>query len=269
MIDELLAVRAPVGLVYGVRLRESDEYRYVGLTTKTATRRLRQHLRNARDEKKTPFCDWLRKHGEDAVTVDVLEVVRADLDSLGESEIEWIDFLRVTGHRLLNVSEGGLGPTGVVWTPEQREAARQRSTGRQGLSRPGELNPFYGGKHSDEQRARWSEQRKGTFVGPENPNFGKFGPDHPSYGHTVSEETRALLSAMRRGELNPNFGKTASAETRAKRSAAQKGVPKPSSARSAHTRHHTNKGRISPTCKFCIADAEQQVTRPPEGENPA
>lgn len=268
MIDELLAQRVPVGLVYGVRLRESDEYRHVGLTTKTATRRLRQHLRNARDGKKTPFCDWLRKHGEAAVVIDVLETVVGELDGLGESEIEWIDFLRATGHRLLNISDGGLGPTGVAWTAEQREAARLRSTGRKGASRPGELNPFFGRKHSEEQRARWSEQRKGTFLGEDNPNYGKFGPDHPSFGHTMSPEARAALSAMRRGELNPNYGKTASAEARAKRSAAQKGVPKPSSARSAHTRHHTNKGRTSPTCKFCIADAEQS-TRPSEGEKPA
>jgi hypothetical protein len=265
MIDEILAVRVPVGVVYGIRLRESDEYRYVGLTTKTASRRLRQHLRNARDGKKTPFCDWLRKHREDEVVVDVLETALGDLESLGESEIEWIDFLRGTHHRLLNVAEGGLGPTGVTWTAEQREAARIRSTGRKGVSRPGELNPFFGRKHSDEQRARWSEERKGTFVGPENPNYGKFGPSHPSYGHSMSPEARAALSTMRRGELNPNYGRTASAETRAKRSAAQKGVPKPSSARSAHTRYHTNTGRTSPTCTFCVADAEQSP-RPPEGE---
>jgi len=269
VIDEILAVRVPVGLVYGIRLRESDEYRYVGLTTKAASRRLRQHLRNARDGQRTPFCDWLRKHGEHDIVVDVMETALGDLESLGESEIEWIEFLRATGHRLLNVSDGGLGPTGVVWTAEQREAARVRSTGRKGVSRPGELNPFFGHKHSDEQRALWSEQRKGTFVGPENPNYGKFGPEHPSYGHTMSPEARAALSAMRRGELNPNYGRTASEETRAKRSAAQKGVPKPSSARSAHTRHHTNKGRTSPTCKFCIADAEQQSPRLSEGENPA
>lgn len=251
MIDALLEVRAPVGVIYGIRLRESDEYRYVGLTTKPASRRFRQHLRNAQDGKKTPFCDWLRKHDEDSVTFDVLDVVVSDLDELGTSEIEWIDFLRTRGDRLLNISDGGLGPRGVVWTAEQREAARLRSTGRRGVSRPGGANPFFGKKHSEEQRARWSESRTGTYVGEANPNYGRFGPEHPSFGRTMSPEARAALSLLRTGELNPNYGRTASAETRAKRSASQKGVPKPSSARSAHTRYHTNMGRTSPVCRFC------------------
>jgi hypothetical protein len=232
-----------------------SEYRYVGLTTKSVTERLQKHIKNARSGKKTPFCDWLRKH-ENEVVIDVLGVEHGELGELGQAEIEWIAALREFGHRLLNISNGGLGPTDVVWTVEMREAARERSTGRKGVSRPGKAHPFYGKHHTDEQRALWSEQRKGTFVGPDNPNFGKFGPDHPRFGHPMPLHSRVKLSEMRKGERNPNFGRKASAETRAKMSAAQKGVPKPSSARSAHTRYHTNTGRTSPTCKFCIAGDE-------------
>ena len=245
MAVESPAWAGPVGVVYGVRLRDSDEYRYVGQTTLKAETRLRRHLSNARAGRKTAFYDWLRKHA-DEVEVDVLEVEIFDREGLGESEIDWIAWLRDRGDRLLNISDGGLGPTGVVWTEEMREAARARSTGRKGVSRPGELHPFYGKHHTPEQRARWSEERKGTFVGSANPNYGKFGEDHPSYGHTMSAESRAALSVMRKGELNPNFGKKASPETRAKMSAAQK--------LSAHTRLHTNKGRTSPTCTYCIED---------------
>jgi hypothetical protein len=63
---------------------------------------------------------------------------------------------------------------------------------------------------------------------------------------------------MRRGELNPNFGKTASDETRAKMSAVRKGRPMPSSVRSAHTRHHTNKGVFKETCQHCIDDRRNE-----------
>ena len=245
--------RGVIGVVYGIRLSHSHEYRYVGQTTMTGPLRLRRHLSNARSGRKKPFYDWLRKHA-DEVVVDDLDIELFSREALGASEIDWIAWLRAHGHRLLNIAEGGLGPTGVIWTEEMRDAARVRSTGRKGVSRPGELHPFYGKHHTPEQRARWSDERKGTFVGPANPNYGKFGEDHPSYGHTMSAEARAELSEMRKGELNPNFGKTASPETRAKMSAAQKGVPKPSSARSAHTRYHTNKGRTSPTCKFCTDD---------------
>ncbi|GAB6936684.1 NUMOD3 domain-containing DNA-binding protein [Isoptericola variabilis] len=259
MISVESSTRKAFGVVYGVRLRGSEEYRYVGLTTKRPTVRLRRHLSNARSGRKTAFYDWLRKHAEEVV-VDPLDTEWGSLESLGESEIIWIASLRDEGHRLLNIADGGLGPTGVEWTEEMREAARQRATGRKGVSRPGPLAPFYGRSHTAEQRAKWSEERKGTFVGPDNPNYGKFGKDHPSFGHTMSAESRAALSEMRKGERNPNFGKKASAETRAKMSAAQKGVPKPSSARSAHTRYHTNQGRFSPECRYCTEDAKS-----PEG----
>jgi hypothetical protein len=242
------------GLVYGVRLRREVEYRYVGITTKTASRRFHQHLRVAAEGRKTPFYDWLRKHDRSDVIADELDWIEG-LPELGRAEIDWISYLRREGDRLLNLSEGGLGPTGVVWTEEMREAARIRSTGRKIVRESGPGASFYGKNHSLEQRQKWSEGRKGTYAGPENPNFGKFGPEHPSYGREMSEESRAALSEARKGVGNPNFGKKASAETRAKMSAVRKGVPKPSSQRSAHTRHHTNKGIEKADCKYCVEDS--------------
>lgn len=248
------ATTATGGLVYGIRLRREVEYRYVGITTKTAHRRFHQHLRVAGTGRKTPFYDWLRKHDATDLIADELDWIEG-LPELGQAEIEWISYLRGEGDRLLNLAHGGLGPTGVVWTKEQREAARVRSTGRKGLSRPGAENPFHGGKHSQEQRRKWAEDRKRTFFGPDNPNFGKFGPEHPSFGHWVSEETRKGLSEAKKGAGNPNFGKKASAETRAKMSAVRKGRPMPSSQRNAHTRHHTNKGIEKADCKYCVEDS--------------
>ncbi|BBZ53116.1 NUMOD3 domain-containing DNA-binding protein [Mycolicibacterium phocaicum] len=247
--------RTPTGgLIYGVRLRSESVYRYVGLTTKTAEVRLRQHLKVAWDGRKTPFYDWLRKQQREDLIVDPLDWTDG-LDELGEAEIAWIALLRQEGHPLLNLAAGGLGPTGVVWTAEMREAARLRSTGRKVPSRFGEENPFYRREHSAEQRAKWSAARKGTNVGADNPNYGKFGVDHPSFGHVMSEEAKAKLSEQRKGAGNPNFGRSASAETRAKMSAVRKGRPKPSSKRSAHTRHHTNRGIKKDTCQYCIEDS--------------
>jgi len=258
----------PVGVVYGVRIARTHEFRYVGITTAGAQRRFGQHLAKARASVRTPFYDWLRKHKSEDVVWEVLETVRSDLAALGEAEIVWIALMRSTGHRLLNVSAGGLGPTGVVWTAEQREAARQRSLGRKGVSRPGSLNPFYGGRHTEEQRRDWSEQRRGTNSGPNSPLYGLLGPAHPSYGRVMSEESRRSLAEARTGSGNPNYGKTASTETRARRSAAQKGRPKPTSARSAHTRYHTNKGVVSPSCRFCadVAQTSSAIASSTTGE---
>ncbi|NGP04097.1 NUMOD3 motif protein [Rhodococcus sp. 14C212] len=230
------------------------EYRYLGLTTKTAHVRLRQHFKTAYGGRKTPFYDWLRKQDRNDVVADELDWVEG-LEELGQAEIAWIALLRREDQPLLNLSQGGLGPTGVVWTDEMREAARTRSTGREGTSRFAEENPFFGREHSEDQRAKWSDTRKGTNTGASNPNFGKFGESHPSFGRVMPEELRSRLSEQRRGAGNPNFGKRASAETRAKMSAVRKGRPMPSSRRSAHTRYHTNKGVFKDTCQYCIEDA--------------
>ncbi|PSR68271.1 NUMOD3 motif protein [Nocardia sp. MDA0666] len=244
------------GVIYGVRLRTEYDYRYVGLTTKLEHVRLRQHFKAAAAGRKTPFYDWLRKQDRDAVVADVLDWVYG-LEDLGRAEIAWIAYLRKEGQPLLNLSEGGLGPVGVIWTAEMREAARIRSTGRPGVSRFGDENPFFGRTHSASQRAKWSVDRNGSFRGEANPNFGKFGAAHPGFGHAMPEESRRRLSEMRMGAGNPNFGRTASPETRAKMSAARKGRPMPSSRRNAHTRHHTNKGVFKETCRYCVEDAAE------------
>lgn len=242
------------GLIYGVRLQSEAVYRYVGLTTKPVKVRLRQHVKIARSGRKTPFYDWSRKYDGVGVVVDQLQRVEG-LQELGQAEIVWIESLRREGHPLLNLSQGGLGPMGIEWTAEMREAARIRSTGRKCSSRFADANPFYGRTHAAEQRAKWSQLRRGQNVGPENPNYGKFGQDHPSFGHVMSEEAREKLSEQRKGVGNPNYGRRASDETRAKMSAVRKGRPMPSSRRSAHTRHHTNRGIKKDTCKYCIEDS--------------
>jgi hypothetical protein len=254
-----------VGVVYGFRLVTSSEFRYIGLTTASIRRRSQQHYRLAELGRKTPFYDWLRKTPEVSVYVESLEVVTTTLEDLGQAEMAWIARLRRRGDRLLNLSEGGIGPTGVIWNEEQREAARLRSTGRRIAPRFGPDNPMFGQTHTEDQKARWSEARKGSHSGVENPNFGKFGSEHPSFGHTMSPESKAALSEQRRGALNPNFGKVASDETRAKMSAVRKGRPMPSSARNAHTRHHTNKGVMKPDCKYCIEDAAKNLNEPQTG----
>ncbi|WP_082914345.1 NUMOD3 domain-containing DNA-binding protein [Microbacterium sp. H83] len=249
-----------IGVVYAVRRYAASEYRYVGITTKTVGIRSRQHLKSARAGRKTPFCDWIRAHDSESEEVyfEPVELVAGDrLVDLGLAEQRWIAKLRAEGHRLLNLSDGGLGPRGYVWTEAQRAAAGQRSRGR---TRPdigsGSDHPSWGTRRSDEQRAKWSVQRKGMNAGERNPNFGKFGPEHPKFGHRMSEESKARLSEMRKGELNPNFGKSASAETRTRMSIARKGKKMPSSRRSAHTRYHSNKDVFKDTCAYCVEDRQ-------------
>lgn len=261
MVRDVWSVSA--GVIYGVREIGSREYRYVGLTTNTIPRRKAEHYKAAERGKKAPFADWLRKRpNRESVYFESLELVQGDLADLGAAEERWIKKLREEGHPLLNLNAGGIGNHGYVWTEEQRAAASVRNRGRK---RPdvgrGPEHPSWGTKRSEETRARMSEQRKGMNSGAANPNFGKFGADHPAFGRELSDETRARLSEQKRGAGNPNFGKVMSEEDRKKRSDALKGRPMPSSVRSAHTRHHVNKGVFKNTCRHCLDDQRSQAIK--------
>jgi hypothetical protein len=100
---ETTTATATGGLVYGIRLRREVEYRYVGITTKTASRRFHQHLRVAAEGRKTPFYDWLRKYDPADVIADELDWIDG-LPELGQVEIDWISYLRREGDRLLNLA---------------------------------------------------------------------------------------------------------------------------------------------------------------------
>lgn len=248
------------GSIYGIRRLGDPEFRYVGQTRGTVTRRRTQHLKSAKTGTRLPVYDWIRKFESDEdLYFQPLEVVMGGDDELDAAEIRWVRRLREDGHRLLNMTDGGGGQRGNSWSAERRRLASEQRRGRKGKSYFGPDNPMWGREHSPERRARWSESRRGSNTGARNPNYGKFGPEHPSYGHEVSEETRALLSEQKLGAKNPNFGKSASEETRAKMSAARKGRPMPSSVRSAHTRYHTNTGVFKATCRHCVED--QQANR--------
>lgn len=216
--------------VYGIRLRREREYRYVGMTTKSIGRRFSQHLKVAREGRKTPFYDWLRKQDPTAVIAEQLQDAWG-LEELGQAEIDWIAYLKRDGDNLLNLSEGGLGPTGVVWTAEMRGAARIRSTGRKGVSRFGAAAPFFGHSHTEEQRRKWSKERKGC---------------------TPVQKTRTSVNMV---PTTLASGVPSVKKPVPRCPQVRKGRPKPSSRWSAHTRYHTNKSVYKAECKYCVEDA--------------
>jgi len=191
------------------------------------------------------------------LVIDTLEECpEDDLKFLSFREQFWIATLRETGHRLLNVSDGGTGITGYVFTDKDKEKMSKAQKGRKGpfAGVTGPAHPMYGWVPSKETRELWSKQRKGSLTGEKNPNFGKFGPDHPAYGIKRSEETKQKCREAKLGSKNPNFGKVYTDEERRIMSEKTKGKPMPSSRRSAHTRYHTNMNKISDKCKYCNDD---------------
>lgn len=241
------------GTIYGLKLKTSREIRYVGMTSSTSKRRLQQHFTAARRGVRYPVCDWLRN--QDFEEVEIVELEKcSDYDELEIREIYWAAKLKEDGHRLLNLTEGGKGPKGHKWTEGQKAAHRERmlEVNNRLEKRLAPRNQKKGvPKHTREQKEKWSKDRTGSITGDKNPNYGKFGQEHPAFGRKLSEETKKRLSEQKKGEKNPNYGQKLSEETRKKMSEVRKGRPMPSSSRSAHTRWHTNKNVISNKCKYC------------------
>lgn len=128
-------------------------------------------------------------------------------EDLHWAEIKWIHILRSRGHVLLNQTDGGVSTLGWVPSPEVRE--------------------------------QWSRTRRErqTSVGPNNGMFGR----------THSEETRKIMSDLKKGKPAHNKGKPMSAEQKLKVSLAKKANPGPAN----HTRWHVNRGKTVADCKFC------------------
>ena len=77
----------------------------------------------------------------------------------------------------------------------------------------GTANAFYGQKHTEESKKIISEHRRGKAIGntnadtagEKNPCFGKFGADHPAYGHKKSDDFKKKMSDRIKGVNNPFF----------------------------------------------------------------
>jgi len=98
----------------------------------------------------------------------------------------------------------------------------------------GENHPMFGRKHSDVQKQKWSEERKGKNnpmwgkkrqdlseinkkrKGENHPNYGKRGENSPLFGRKFSEKTKQKMSETRKGKKHSN-------ETKQKMSEAHKG----------------------------------------------
>lgn len=208
-----------IGYIYGLKSSDSEEYRYIGKTSTSVRSRYTQHLRTAKYGSTLPVYNWIRKVIDSGNLVIVDTLAESSLENLDDLEIFYISKYRKNSDTLLNLTDGGSGT--------------------------------YNHKHSEEQKKKWSKERKGSITGSKNPNYGKFGPDHPSYGRKLSESAKKEISNRMSGPGNPNYGKHLSEETRKKMSIVRKGKPMPSSARSAHTRWHTNMNKVNPECTWC------------------
>jgi hypothetical protein len=106
---------------------------------------------------------------------------------------------------LRNLTDGGEGTSGKIYTEEEREKKRQQNLGSS--------NPMFGKKLSEETRKVLSEKAK---LRPS-----------PRKGMTLTEETKKKISEKKKiqnlGSSNPMFGRKHSEETKKRWSEIRKG----------------------------------------------
>lgn len=231
-------------VVYGLRLVDDFEYRYVGLTTVGAELRLKRHIYDSKKYPNRHVCRWVNKHRH-SVTIDVLEVFEiGDSEGLWEAEQFWISQIRGFGHSLTNASLGGeSGSYGARWKLSEDQI------------RSGELAPFFGKTHTQKSRDLISSSKSGTVRSEESrlkQGDSIRGSKHWAYGKTRPEEYRKKISDTLKG-------RSLSEETKKKMSDSRKGKPLPKSRqdKGRHVRWHLNRSITKDDCNYCKEQIEQ------------
>lgn len=161
---------------------------YIGQTSKSLDERWKEHLKEAKRKSTCAFHRAIRKYGAEAFEHKILcEIYRETTEQLKEVldyyECYYIKYYNSYNHGY-NMTAGGGGSLGYKFSQETRQ--------RQSEIRQGELNSFYGKRHSEEQKQKWSKERKGKQAGKNNPFYGKH--------HT--EEAKSKMSKIHKGKKN-------------------------------------------------------------------
>lgn len=212
-------------VVYWARLESHSDVMsegYVGITIDFDERK-RAHFKaanNRRKNKKSHFQYALKKY-KDAVIWEFLH------EGLTEEEaLIWENLYRPTINIAWNSLVGGERGVSAEWYDDDKNKQKHReNTSEATKLRIAE-------KDSPEARAQraqevwdkdgYRESREGLFAGENNPQFGKFGADHPAAGHKKTEAGRKAISDAQKGRTVSETSRQKLSKSRIEKYADQK-----------------------------------------------
>jgi len=151
-------------IIYTLSDPQSLQIRYVGVTKRVLSKRIREHVRDAKNGIKTHRCNWIRQILQ-SNKYPFIEIV----DQVNECEWEfweqyWISQFKQWGLSLVNKTIGGggtLGNKGWKHTTESKERIRKSNSG---------VNNYNYGKSLSKE---WKKKISASLTGKSNPFFGK------------------------------------------------------------------------------------------------
>ena len=130
--------------IYGLKLKNSKDIKYIGYTSKNIEERLHTHITRT-IYYKHKNANWLRKNKKD-IEVFLIEDNILDHKMVCDKEKYYIDLYKKMGYDLNNLTEGGDGVVGMVISDETRKKLSIASKGR---------------KMSESAKQKMSESKKG------------------------------------------------------------------------------------------------------------
>ena len=176
--------------IYGLFDPRNYQLRYVGKAD-NVEKRLSQHIKQVkhRQYKNRYVCNWIRQLLSEGLTPSVEILEECTQGSWKEKEIAWITDCKKFGLKLCNLTNGGDGTQGYVFSDETKQKLSDM--------RRGKTTSLKGQSISEEHRDNISKALK---------------------NRVVSEETRKKIGASSKGR---NVGIKRSEETKRKMSVAQ------------------------------------------------
>jgi hypothetical protein len=192
---------------------------YVGLTETTLARRWTSHKSEAKCGGKQVISRAIRKYGPESFSMKAVEEV--PLDQLSDAEIKWVAHCQSSNTKIgYNSTEGGERPThtpesrkrmsiaktGTKRSPESIEASgafhrgRKRSTETVARLKAAALKRPPRGPASEETKAKMKATQSARRVAEKLAGIkinAASGADHPLFGKSPSDETRAKMRAAK------------------------------------------------------------------------
>jgi group I intron endonuclease len=179
------------GHVYKITNKITDDI-YIGQTRTSLNKRFTSHKCEANKDRYTNLLyDNMREYGiENFEVASITEIKTETKEELARllniSEIEHIKLLRPA----YNSAPGGLGVTGVEWTPERRERFKELMSG--------ENNRNFGKPLPEETRKKLSESLKGRII----PEETRQKTSQTMKGVRKSDETRKKMKEAANNRTN-------------------------------------------------------------------